>query len=190
MPLTLMGFHSTEVFPPDPPELPLGIPAPHDLLCRHQAMAPSMHSLLTPSITQPGAAPRSGLRQDHDGGIQKSPPMPAFISKPFPAYILAQGARDEENAPRSAPQGKGPRACIRRQLRGAITRSHTLMSESWKGNPCWDGLRVERSPPSREISQRAYLKGDVPRNKAQEKGSGEALPGRDTEVSPRGETLR
>lgn len=114
--------------------------------------------------------------------------MPVFISKPFPAYILAQGARDEGNAPRSALQGKGPvRAFIQRQLRRAIARSHTLMSESWESNPCWDGLDDERSekPSSREISQRAYLKGDVPRNRAQEKGSREALPHRDTKVSLR-----
>lgn len=102
-PLTLMGFHPSEVFPPDPPGQPLGVPAPHDVPRRRRDEAPSLQSVLTRVATLLRSRSQGRGFTGAATGIPDSLPVPVpGVQEPLaclPVQLdLFRKARSEECA--------------------------------------------------------------------------------------------
>jgi hypothetical protein len=136
MPLTLLGFYPSEVFPPDLPGLPLGAPAPLGVPRRRPRPARRRPTLLSHVFVVPGDPfPGRGLAPQAHGTPGWTTKAGDTVQDPI-AHLCSSGT-DHDDHTLTIPRGPAPRSLARRSREGscrAPLRGGGALEDSRRGS--------------------------------------------------------
>lgn len=178
-PQTLLGFHPSEVFPPDLPGKPLGTPAPHDVPCRGPLKTPSVPPLYLCLCPVRESVPRNGPQRTGSQASRKVSQHLIMPSQFFP-HAPVQLVLSLKNAPGGSLEGRLRGATPR----GALHEVKTLLLPPKRSQ----GSPLQKRHPKkrfRRTATRETLHGQAPRE-----GPVDATLGGSSEEEPPWEALK